>query len=130
MISPRGRGASLGRDSWDKFNRPAMVITGTEDNSVLRKKPYTWRMDGFHAMPSKDKILVLVHSAYHGFGGITGIDGWKGSGPANRKHIEAVQTTSLLFWNGYLKNQIEAIKTLQSRFIDNTTGKEVLITCK
>jgi predicted dienelactone hydrolase len=130
MISPRGSGESLSKDAWAKFDRPAMVIVGTKDSSSLRKKPYTWRMDGFQGMPLNDKYLALVQDAYHGFGGITGIDGWKGSGPVNRKHVEAVQTTSLIFWNAYLKNRKEQIQVLQSKFIDNKTEKEVLITCK
>lgn len=130
MISPRGTGGSLGKDAWAEFKPPAMVITGTEDYSSIRKKPYTWRMEGFHSMPLNDKFLALVHGAYHGFGGITEIDGWKGSGPVNRKHLEAVQTISLLFWNGYLKSKKEAIQVLQSQFINKITEGVVRITWK
>jgi len=130
MISPRGSGGSLSKDAWADFKRPAMVITGTEDYSSKRQKPYTWRMEGFHSMPLHDKFLALVHGAYHDFGGITGIDGWKGSGPVNRKHLEAVQSISLLFWNGYLKSKKEAIQFLQSKFINKITEGVVSITWK
>jgi hypothetical protein len=130
MISPRGTGGSLDKDSWADFKRPAMVITGTEDFSSKMKKPYTWRMEGYHRMPSHHKFLALVHGAYHGFGGITGKDGWKGSGPVNRKHMEAVQSISLLFWNSYLKSKKEAIRFLQSKFINKITEGGVTITCK
>ena len=130
MISPRGTGRSLGKNSWDEFNRPALVITGTEDKSLKMRKPFTWRMEGFHGMPSHDKYLALIQDACHGFGGITGIDGWKGSGPINPKHVEAVQSISLLFWDGYLKGNEGKIQVLRSTFINEVTKEDVKITWK
>lgn len=130
LISPRGTGGSLDKDSWHEFDRPVLVVTGTEDKSSKMGKPYAWRMEGYHGMPPNDKFLVLIQGAHHGFGGITGIDGWRGSGPANKKHVEAVQSISLLFWNGYLKCHNEEIQVLRSMFVDNITKEDVRITWK
>jgi predicted dienelactone hydrolase len=130
LISPKGTGGSLGKGAWSEFDRPALVITGTEDASSKTGMPFTWRMEGFHGMPPGDKFLVQIKGAYHGFGGITGLFGWKNSGPANNEHVEAVQSASLFYWNGYLKGCSGEIRVLRSRFIDKRTHEAVSVSWK
>ena len=130
MISPQGTGGLLDEDSWNSFTRPAMVITGSNDSSPISGKPYTWRLEVFEYMPPGDKYLVFIEDAYHGFGGITGNRIWAGSGPENPRHVEYVKSTTIAFWDAYLKNDERAFAYLNSDSLALETQGEARLTQK
>lgn len=108
LISPQGTGATLNRESWREMTRPALVITGSRDESQHSGKPHTWRLEPFRYSPPDDKYLLFIDGAYHGFGGITGARRFPGSGPDNRQHVDYVRSASTAFWDHYLKQLPEA----------------------
>jgi predicted dienelactone hydrolase len=107
LLSPQGSGRALtetadfDQSAWDDFDRPMMIITGTEDNG-RRKQTYLWRSEAYHLAPPGDKYLVVIDGGYHGFGGITGTR-FFGSGPANPLHVEWMLTITLAFFDRYIK---------------------------
>lgn len=130
MISPQGTGRSTDKDSWRDITRPAMVITGSKDDSVRDGKGPEWRLEVYENMPPPDKYLVFIKDAYHGFGGIVGKVRFPSSGPANPDHVYYVKTTSLAFWDAYLKQIETAKKFLQSEQLQQVTGSKATLSHK
>ena len=131
LLSAQGRGEALDETSWNGLTRPALVITGTKDDSGRTGKPYTWRIEPYTYAPPGDKTFVLLRDAHHGFGGVTG-PGRRGraSGPDNPSHVDAVRATSLLFWDTYLKGDLGAKMLLRSRRITKESDRAVRVQFK
>lgn len=115
MISPQGveRSKIMKEDSWKNFKRPMMVITGTNDQG-RNGQDYTWRLDPYKLSPQKDKFLVIIKGAYHGFGGINTSRG-PSAGPKNSDHVSWVQASSLAFFDTYLKGSKNASRYLKGK---------------
>jgi len=107
LLSPQGSGRALtesadfDQSAWDNFERPMMIITGTEDTG-RRRQDYRWRSEAFRLGAAGDKYLLVIDRGYHGFGGITGTR-FFGSGPANEDHVRWVQATTTAFFDYYVK---------------------------
>lgn len=130
LISPQGTGQSLVPESWKTMTRPALIITGTKDKSPRNGKSHEWRREVFEHAPPGNCYLLMIEDAYHGFGGITGKARFPGSGPANQEHVDFVRTTSLAFWDYYLKQHRAAQPTLQTNYIAESTKKQAKLTWK
>ena len=120
MISPQGTGASIDKESWSGIERPTMVITGTKDTSRTGK-PYTWRLEVFENLPPGEKYLAFIEGAHHSFGGIAGVR-YPGSGPEIADHVYYVKTSSLAFWDAYLKGDQSATSFLDSGKMKEATN--------
>ena len=129
MISPQGTGGLLDEDSWNSFTRPAMMVTGSNDTSPTSGKPYTWRLEVFQYLPPGNKYLLFIEGAYHDFGGITGAT-WQGSGPENPEHVNYVKSTTIAFWDAYLKMDDSAKAYLNSDRLSQATNGNASITAK
>jgi dienelactone hydrolase len=116
LLSPQGSGRALtetadfNQSAWDDFERPMMIVTGTEDKG-RRRQDHIWRSEAFKYGAPDDKYLMVIEGGYHGFGGITGTK-FFGSGPANDSHVEWVQLSTLAFFDRYVKGLLEASKFL------------------
>ncbi|MEM9944014.1 MAG: hypothetical protein AAF939_20820, partial [Planctomycetota bacterium] len=126
LISPQGRGPQLDEKSWAELHRPALVVTGSNDGG-RNGQDHTWRLDPFEFSPPKDKHLLFIEDAYHGFGGITGISGMGNSGPENPNHVAYVQSTTTAFWDAYLKNDSAAKLALAKSKIKTLSDGEASI---
>jgi hypothetical protein len=86
LLSPQGIGfhaAELDERSWDGVTRPFLVITGTND--IGRKgDDWQWRLDPWKYAPRKNKFLLVIQGAWHGFGGVVGDASFRGAGPKTR----------------------------------------------
>lgn len=114
LLSPQGPGGLLGRDSYKPITRPVLAITGSKDTSAVTSMTPESRKQAYELMAPGDKYLVWIEGAYHGFGGITGTARYTGAGPENLSHQKFVKSSSLAFWDAYLKRDAQAKTWLQS----------------
>lgn len=128
MISPPGPGRAANADSFQDITRPAMVITGTNDDSPHNNKDYRWRLEVYDYIPAADKYLLFIDGAHHGFGGIAGPIRFPGSGEASNVQVRYVQTASLAFWDAWLKNSTAASDYLKSDALTTATGGNAKLT--
>jgi dienelactone hydrolase len=101
-ISPQGEDRLFKSSSWSGLARPTLFISG--DNDTGRKgDEATWRLAPYKGAPAGEKYLLWIKDAYHNFGGISGARHSK-SGPSNGDHLTLVKSSTLAFWDKYLKN--------------------------
>ncbi len=126
LLSPQGSGRALtesadfDQSAWDNFERPMMIITGTEDNG-RRRQDYHWRSEPFKLGAAGDKYLLVIAGGYHGFGGITGTR-FFGSGPVNDDHVRWVQISTTAFFDCYVKGDRKAAAVLAPEAIVKLTS--------
>ncbi len=114
LVSPQGRGSMLHGDSWKGITRPMMVITGSEDRVRTGEEPET-RLDPYDLSAPGSKHLLWIEGATHNFGGISGrAGGLLPTGGPNPKHLGYVFSTSLAFWDAYLKGNGQALNFLNT----------------
>lgn len=126
LISPQGRGAQLDDESWAHLTRPALSITGSLDPG-RNGEPIAWRLDPFHFAPPQDKFLLFIEGAQHGFGGITGTLEYRNAGPDDPEHLRWVQSTTIAFWDAYLKEDAAAAAFLRSDRIEDASAGEATL---
>lgn len=127
IISGWGTGFfDLDEHSWEQFDNPMMLFAGTNDNSDRTNNTWEWRLEPFELAKPGDKYAVVIEGAYHGFGGITraGDPGMQ-MGPANPTHVTYVTSTTLAFWDAYIKAVPEALAYLQSDSVVVASNGEV-----
>jgi hypothetical protein len=126
LLSPQGIGfhaAELDERSWDGVTRPFLVITGTND--IGRKgDDWQWRLDPWKYAPRKNKFLLVIQGAWHGFGGVVGDASFRGAGPKNAAHCLYVKRASVAFWDAFLKTDAQAIAFLRSDTMTEKTRGE------
>jgi dienelactone hydrolase len=131
LLSPQGSGRALtetadfNQSAWDDFERPMMIVTGTEDKG-RRRQDHVWRSEAFKYGAPDDKYLMVIEGGYHGFGGITGTK-FFGSGPANDSHVEWVQLSTLAFFDHYVKGLLDASKFLTEGELAKMSGGAVQV---
>lgn len=114
-ISPQGPGGLFREESWKTFTVPAMLVTGSNDESPLEEgKGAAWRERAYALSPPGGKYLVFLEGAHHGFGGITGRAPWKRSGPADPDQVRVVKAASLAFLDAHLRGSEQARAFLAS----------------
>ena len=122
LISPQGTGEALVPESWSGLDRPALVITGTNDKSPRTGQDHLWRREVYDHAPAGDRYLFMIDGAYHGFGGITGLRRFPSSRPANKSHVNYVKSASLAFWDFFLKDREVAASWLREDKYSKATG--------
>ncbi len=131
LLSPQGSGRALtesadfDQSAWDNFERPMMIITGTEDNG-RRRQNYHWRSEPFKLGAPGDKYLLVINGGYHGFGGITGTR-FFGSGPVNNDHVRWVQIATTAFFDCHVKGDGNAAAMMTSGAIVKLTSGDMAI---
>ncbi len=116
LLSPQGIGPQSGgldEKSWGGVTRPFIVITGTKDIGRTGDD-WRWRLDPWKYAPRKDKFLLVIEGAWHGFGGIAGDAAFRGAGPENPAHVLYVKSASTAFWDAFLKGDSQAAAFLRS----------------
>jgi len=129
LISPQGEGDLLGPRSWDHFENPMLVLTGTLDDSDRTGNDWTWRLDPYTHSPAGSKHLVVIEGAYHDFGGISGAT-FPGQGPRNEDHVLWVRSASTAFFDAYVKGIEGARAWLASDALARATSGVVDVSWK
>lgn len=64
-MSPQGPGAVRGltNESWAELRKPALFITGTNDQGVNEQETPAWRRQAFELSPAGDKWLFVIPGA-------------------------------------------------------------------
>ena len=99
VMSPQGTGEmGLTDHSWDNIRVPMMLMYGTRDFGTQRRTP-TWRSQPFYYSPPGDKYDLVLQGATH----FTFVGPMRESG-GETKLFQCVETSSLAFWDAYLKD--------------------------
>lgn len=130
FISPQGTGKSITPQSYQSIRIPVLMITGSKDESPRTGQGAKWRLEAWEHMPNKDKYLLFIEGAHHGFGGIVGRQRYPGSGPPNKAHVNFVKTTTLSFWDAYLKKDPVAKAALHATTIKERSNGEARLSHK
>src|SRR5262245_11285152 len=72
LMSAQGPGEMLTERSWERFSKPMLVMSGSEDGPTRTGQPAVWRKKPYELAPPGDKYLFWVEGLDHGFGGISG----------------------------------------------------------
>ncbi len=120
LISPQGEGSGFSSGAWDDMNGPILEITGSEDTSIVPTTPQIRRMP-FDRSPAGDKYLLWIEGAHHGMGGVSG-RWFPTAGYADATQLKTVETTTLEFWNAYLKSDPTSKKFLISDQVKALSG--------
>ncbi|MCD6360280.1 MAG: hypothetical protein J7M38_05385, partial [Armatimonadetes bacterium] len=124
MLSPQGPDQmGLIENSWDGYELPMMVMTGSEDYGARGQDP-SWRMSPFDHSSAGDKYLVWIEGANHfSFSGnLLAVLAGRSSAVQERAIREWVQQASLAFWDAYLKNDAAAMAWLASDKLPELSG--------
>ena len=139
-MSPQGLGSERGltRESWANLNMPVMYMTGSNDRAG-QQHDASWRKDPFTYSPAGEKFFVSIEGAGHmtfaggqiddepvligerPYGGGYQQRGTMGSNQprysapgVNRGAFDSIKTTSLAFWDAFLKNETKGRDFLNS----------------
>ena len=118
-ISAQGTGQQgLTEASWVNLKLPMMTITGSLDKGAGGQGP-DWKKEPFKFSPAGGKYLVFIEGANHvSFGG---------TGSRDPGIADAVRTSTLTFWNAYLKDDAAAEASLKSGAVfDALSGKATI----
>lgn len=87
--------------TFDRMQRPALLVAGDHDQSLLSTRGPDWWRDGFEQSPG-DKALLTLHGAEHSLGGIDAYAGIPQSPPESPALLALVQRTT----SAYLRAQL------------------------
>jgi dienelactone hydrolase len=121
MLSPPGPNDLATPAMYTGITAPTLVVTGTNDHSPTNGKGYQWRLETYDVIPSQDKSLLFIEDANHNLGGISGATGRLAGGDAEPAHLAYVKSTSIAFWDTYLKSDPTAQKYFRSDELQQTS---------
>ena len=87
-----------------------MYMTGTDDESPISGKDYTYRLPIYRYASGDDQHLVVLNDADHMV--FAGSRGKLGANPLREVHEEIIQVAALSFWDAYLKRDQAACEWL------------------
>lgn len=94
------------------FKLPALLMTGTNDSSLIGRDSPESRLAVYSAMPKGDKYQLVLDGADHGaFSDHASAKKLK----QNLKHHSVIQALSLSFWDAYLLGNKDAVKWMQGK---------------
>lgn len=107
-ISAAGSGEyGLTKDSWKDFGLPVLYITGTKD--IRPGHEAGWRKEPFDGSPAGDKFYLSIEGANHvSFGGGPSGSRLRALGGRMEQFTPLVKTSTLAFWDAYLKDDNKA----------------------
>lgn len=120
LLSPQGKSLLMTERNLGSVSIPTLSVTGSNDTAITNTSPEQ-RKDPFKYASPGDKFLLWIEGAHHNFGGISGAGRFPTSGPPNKDHVAYVQSTTLAFWDAYLKGSAEAKRYLKSDEIGKYT---------
>ena len=124
LMSAQGAGeGGLAQTSWQNFKLPMLNISGSLDKG-LKGQDVSWRKEPYAQSSPGDKYQLFMDGAHHGLGGIAASGAASAGpgarlleallGPDNATQRDWVKTSSLAFWDAYLKDDTTAKAYLKS----------------
>ncbi len=111
VIQYSGQGSNqqgLTRDSWRNLTIPMLTLTGTRDRGATGGD-HTWKMEPFDLSPPGNKHHACYEGGHHG-----SFSGRFAANPAGQAIYEHAHRLSRMFWDAYLKDDPDALTTLNS----------------
>lgn len=106
--TPRARNA---KRTFKEVDRPWLLMTGTEDLSVIGNTDLESRLAVFPALPEGDKYEIVLFEAEHSAFSDRSLPGDKLK--RNPNHHQVILALSTAFWDAYLRNNDAAKAWLQ-----------------
>lgn len=135
LLSPQGSGQQgLTASSWQNFQTPMMVMTGSRDQGAQGQGP-EWKTEPFELAPPGDKYLVFIEKANHfSFSGRLAQRNQRRLGRVLLGDQEAifsdVKVASLAFWDAYLKQESAGQTYLNNQSLEQASEGRVSISSK
>jgi predicted dienelactone hydrolase len=131
LLSGQGRGDSgLVDGSWDAFARPMMAMAGSRDPGPRGVRP-EWRGEPFELSPAGDKYYVFIDSATHySYPGLYDEGRKDPRIEAEMRVFDYVKTSTIAFWDAYLKQDAPAKAFLSSGAIQKGSNTRVQVSSK
>jgi len=134
VLSGQGVGGAIDTHTWERIHIPMLVMTGSLDSSSRTRQTAQSRQDPYTYAPPGDKYLLFIAGAAHmSFTGKAAGEEGAGRGRALNAALgvdsaaldsvddfdqlaifNAVQTSSLAYWDAYLRDSKPALNYLQS----------------
>jgi predicted dienelactone hydrolase len=115
--------------AYAEIDIPLFHITGTEDRSPLpgeQNMDPADRTEPFKHLEKPDQYLLVLHGADHmTFSGLRLVRGREK--PQDARHITAVNTAALAFFDAYLKRDAKALQWLREEFLGSLSTKDRFI---
>jgi predicted dienelactone hydrolase len=106
MMSPSRPGVGTPNGAFGKVSIPWLLMTGTEDVSVIGSADLESRLAVFPALPPGSKYELVLYGAEHSAFSDRGLPG--DTSPRNPNHHRAILALSTAFWDSYLLDDVSA----------------------
>jgi predicted dienelactone hydrolase len=116
----------LAPDSWLGIRVPMMTMSGSLDEGPGGQPP-PWRMGGFRRAPAGHKYHVTIQGAYHG--SFVGRLAQRVNHDASDQAaiFDDVRRATLTFWDAYLKQDPDALRSLRSDALEKASHHRVIL---
>jgi hypothetical protein len=101
LLSPEGPTRATPASAYAAITLPALVVTGSEDRSPRTGLGPEWRIEGWDALGSAERWLLVLDGAGHTLGGISGRR--SGADQTDAGTLEAVLDATATFWDATLR---------------------------
>lgn len=119
-LSAPAQALEQSRPQYTNFNTPFYLLTGTRDQAQIGGTDVQFRRVPFDAIEGVEGQLLILNDATHGtFGG-----GTRNGGKKDGLHHSLIHTSTLLFWDAYLKGDAKAKTELRDGGFAKTLGLE------
>jgi predicted dienelactone hydrolase len=118
-MSPSAPRAGLAERSFGSVAIPWLLMTGTEDTSIVSDTTVENRLSVYPALPDRSKYELVLHDGAHSAFSERALAGDRGK--RNPNHHRAILALSTAFWDAYLKEDSAA-----RAWLDGDAVREVL----
>ncbi len=126
-ISPYGTGDVIDDKSYKTMYRPTLFISGGNDITADGMHSAEWRQEPYRFASPRDKYLLYIDDAFHGFGGIG--DGFDKLAE-NPAHLNTVRSSVVAFLDAYVKDDEDAKSWLSSSKLAAASNNLVRMTSR
>jgi predicted dienelactone hydrolase len=128
VLSSEGVGIlGLTPDSWRRLRVPMMTMSGSLDGGPGGQPPH-WRMGPFRGAPAGHKYHATIKGAYHGsFVGRVAHIADENQASDQAAIFDQVKAATLTFWDAYLKQDPDALRSLQSDALERASHQRVVL---
>lgn len=123
LLSAPGKMSNIPDNSWDEYEIPMMMSTGTKDITMTNKnrpEGWAWRLGSFELTPRGDKYVLITQDMDHFLGGhICRPEGDKGP---DDDALAIVGGATTAFLDAYLKDDEAAKRFIRSNAVNDLSN--------
>jgi len=123
LLSAPGKMSNIPDNSWDEYEIPMMMSTGTKDITMTNKnrpEGWAWRLGSFELTPRGDKYVLITQDMDHFLGGhICRPEGDKGP---DDEALAIVGGATTAFLDAYLKEDVAAKRFIKSNAVNELSN--------